>query len=127
MGDVGDWWNLCRGWGHKHMQHVVFCPTDGLFESWQCARIMYRSIVVPHLEDRARRLRDEHALDVRIDVRMFESAAPAIIHAALLHHANMVALSTHGRGASRLFVGSVADKVLRAGPRAVLLFRPQQD
>ena len=80
-----------------------------------------------YLEDFARRLHDDHALRVTIDVRMFESAAPAIIDAAIAHRAHTVAMSTHGRGASRLFVGSVADKVLRAGPQAVLLYRPSQD
>ena len=80
-----------------------------------------------YLDDLAQRLRDEHGVRVCVDVRMFEHAAPAIIEAANTHRAHVVALSTHGRGASRLFVGSVADKVLRAGPRAVLLYRPTQD
>jgi hypothetical protein len=33
-------------------------------------------------------------------------------------------MSTHGRGASRLLIGSVADKVLRASGLPVLLHRP---
>jgi nucleotide-binding universal stress UspA family protein len=80
-----------------------------------------------YLDGIARRLREEHGLRASIDVRMFESAAPAIIDATATHHVDVVAMATHGRGASRLLVGSVADKVLRGGPRAVLLFRPQQD
>lgn len=36
---------------------------------------------------------------------------------------DLVAMSTHGRGLSRLFMGSVADKVLRAGGRPVLCWR----
>jgi len=32
-------------------------------------------------------------------------------------------MATHGRGASRLMVPSVADKILRGGPEAVLLVR----
>ena len=75
----------------------------------------------------AARLRDEHGLRVIVDVRMHESAALAIIDATASHRADAVAMSTHGRGASRLLIGSVADKVLRAGPRAVLLYRPSQD
>jgi nucleotide-binding universal stress UspA family protein len=48
---------------------------------------------------------------------------------ALLEHLNaadpdLIAMGTHGRGLSRLFVGSVADKVLRGSGRAVLLQRP---
>jgi nucleotide-binding universal stress UspA family protein len=37
---------------------------------------------------------------------------------------DLVALATHGRGLSRLFVGSVANKVLRAGGRPMLCLRP---
>ena len=40
---------------------------------------------------------------------------------------DLVAMSTHGRGLSRLFVGSVADKVLRGGGRPVFCWRPPQD
>jgi len=44
-------------------------------------------------------------------------------------HANpdAVALATHGRGFSRLFLGSVADKVLRSCGRPVLLLRPARE
>lgn len=77
-----------------------------------------------YLEDLAGRLREEHGLRVSIDVRLVEHAAPAIVEALAAHHIGLVAMSTHGRGASRLVVGSVADQVIRARPRAVLLFRP---
>jgi nucleotide-binding universal stress UspA family protein len=40
--------------------------------------------------------------------------------------ADLVALATHGRGIARLLVGSVADKVLRAGGRPILIVRPQR-
>ncbi len=40
---------------------------------------------------------------------------------------DIVAMSTHGRGLSRLFVGSVADKVLRAGGRPVFCLRPPRE
>lgn len=75
----------------------------------------------------ASRIRSETPVDVEVEVVVADSAAPAIIDAAWAHQADVVALATHGRGASRLVVGSVADKVLRAGPEAVLLFRPVQD
>ena len=39
---------------------------------------------------------------------------------------DVVALATHGRGIARLLVGSVADKVLRAGARPMLCVRPQR-
>lgn len=40
---------------------------------------------------------------------------------------DLVAMSTHGRGLSRLFMGSVADKVLRAGGRPVLCWRAPRE
>ena len=36
----------------------------------------------------------------------------------------LVALATRGRGVSRLLIGSVADKVIRAAGDGVLLIRP---
>ena len=50
--------------------------------------------------------------------------AAAITAFAAAQRANAIALSTHGRGASRLVVGSVADKVLRGTDLAVILRRP---
>jgi hypothetical protein len=35
-------------------------------------------------------------------------------------------MSTHGRGTSRLLIGSVADKVLRSTSAALLLRRPTE-
>jgi nucleotide-binding universal stress UspA family protein len=48
---------------------------------------------------------------------------------ALLDHvrstgADLIVMSTHGRGLSRLFVGSVADKVLRGSNCPTLIRRP---
>lgn len=80
-----------------------------------------------YLSGKAAHLRHLHGLRVTVDVKLYEHAAPAIIDAAKAHDADLIAMSTHGRGASRLFVGSVADKVIRGGPRAVLLYRPNQD
>ena len=70
----------------------------------------------------AARLRheDENLL-VDTDVRIAESAAPAILEAVDAHEADTVVMATHGRGASRLIVASVADKVIRGGPEAVLI------
>ncbi len=38
-----------------------------------------------------------------------------------------IAVATQGRGLSRLFVGSVADKLIRAAERPVLVLRPMKD
>ncbi|HEY7235889.1 MAG TPA: universal stress protein [Gemmatimonadaceae bacterium] len=80
-----------------------------------------------YLEDLAARLREQYGLRVSIEVRLVEHAAPAIVDALAAHHIDLVALSTHGRGASRVVVGSVADALVRASPRAFLLFHPAED
>lgn len=51
--------------------------------------------------------------------------AQAIADNAQALEADLIAMSTHGRGASRLFIGSVADKVRRALEIPVLLHRPR--
>lgn len=63
---------------------------------------------------------------VQIDVRMAEQVAVAILEGACEHHADLIAIATHGnRGIARLLLGSVADKVLRGTTLPVLLCRPQ--
>jgi len=51
------------------------------------------------------------------------NVASGIVEFARSHDADLIALSTHGRGASRLLIGSVADKVLRAGRLPMLILR----
>jgi len=51
------------------------------------------------------------------------SAGPAIVAAAQDWNADLVAITSHGRGATRLVMGSVADKVLRGTTASVLLVR----
>ncbi len=51
-------------------------------------------------------------------------AAPAIVEAARLRHADLIVMSTHGRsGVGRLVLGSVAESVLRGTTVPILLFR----
>lgn len=50
-----------------------------------------------------------------------DRAADAILERAHAEGAGVIALSTRGRGASRLLMGSVADKVLRAFTGAMLV------
>ena len=51
--------------------------------------------------------------------------AAAILAEAEAQHCDLIALATHGRrGLSRLFLGSVADKVVRGAAASVLLCRP---
>jgi nucleotide-binding universal stress UspA family protein len=61
-----------------------------------------------------------------VDTRVVVNDHPAAAILALVGEtkSDVVAMTTHGRGASRLLVGSVADKVLRATPKPLLLYRP---
>jgi nucleotide-binding universal stress UspA family protein len=64
---------------------------------------------------------------VRVQMRALveEDPAVAILLEAQGRHADLVAMATHGRrGLQRLFLGSVADKVVRGGAVPVLLYRP---
>ena len=58
------------------------------------------------------------------EVVVANQVAQAIIDFARTHDVELIAMPTHGRGASRLLVGSVADKVIRASGGPVLLQRP---
>jgi nucleotide-binding universal stress UspA family protein len=62
--------------------------------------------------------------EVESHVIVSDRGASAIIDFARKHLIDVVAMATHGRGASRLVVGSVADKVLRGTDIPVLLKRP---
>jgi nucleotide-binding universal stress UspA family protein len=73
------------------------------------------------------------ALAAELRQRVPQVTATVLVNAnparALLEHLteadpDLIAMGTHGRGLSRLFVGSVADKVMRGSGRAVLLQRP---
>jgi nucleotide-binding universal stress UspA family protein len=77
-----------------------------------------------YLEGVARPLRDE-GLKVATKVVIEERPGVAILHEAAPPAADLVALETHGRrGLSRLILGSVADKVIRAAAVPVLVHRP---
>jgi len=77
-----------------------------------------------YLDQVAHQLRDS-SLVVNTRVVSHVRPATAIIEDASDHGADLIALATHGRGGlKRLFVGSVADKVLRGAATPVLVRRP---
>ncbi|HEY9227653.1 MAG TPA: universal stress protein [Gemmatimonadaceae bacterium] len=76
------------------------------------------------LESLAQQIRDAHALAVSADVTVNERFADGIVQFAKSHNIDCIAMTTHGRGASRLVLGSVADKVLRGSGLPVLIRRP---
>jgi nucleotide-binding universal stress UspA family protein len=67
----------------------------------------------------------QRGLKVKTCVETDEAPAPAILRHA--QSVDIVALATHGyRGLSRLFLGSVADKVVRGAHLPVLVWRPKE-
>jgi nucleotide-binding universal stress UspA family protein len=77
-----------------------------------------------YLEQQADRLR-ARSFVVSTRVILHDRPATAILEDASVHHADLIALGTHGRGGlKRLLLGSVADKVLRGANTLVLVYRP---
>ena len=77
-----------------------------------------------YLEGVADELRMGEGL-VEVLVVTHANAAQAILDTAREQHADLIALSTHGRGGvSRLMHGSVADKIVRGAAVPVLVYRP---
>jgi nucleotide-binding universal stress UspA family protein len=59
-------------------------------------------------------------------VLLSESAWTGIVEHADSTDCDLIAMATHGRGgAARVFLGSVADRVLRASSVPTLLFTPR--
>jgi nucleotide-binding universal stress UspA family protein len=75
------------------------------------------------LAEEAHSLEGDECGDVETYVVVADNVAQAIVDFATKNGVGAIAMSTHGRGASRLLVGSVADKVLRAGAAPILLRR----
>src|SRR5262249_33745293 len=77
-----------------------------------------------YLDRVAKRLR-ERSLRVRTRVEAAEQPAVAILKKAKAPAIDLIALETHGcRGLPRLFVGSIADKIIRPTTLPVLVHRP---
>lgn len=72
----------------------------------------------------AKRLADSEAVKVNATALVAGHVSNAIIDFARGHDVDLIAMATHGRGASRLVFGSVADKVVRASALPMLLLRP---
>lgn len=77
-----------------------------------------------YLEGLATKLRARTQARIEIRVVLEERVASAILALAKEGRADVIAMTTHGRGASRMIVGSVADKVLRGVATPFLLYRP---
>jgi nucleotide-binding universal stress UspA family protein len=83
-----------------------------------------RSVAMRYLEGVAARLRDQGE-EIATLVSEEPVAARGILDQAAAEHADVIAIATHGAGGvSRALLGSVADKVIRAGTVPVLVYRP---
>ncbi|HYD52655.1 MAG TPA: universal stress protein [Gemmatimonadaceae bacterium] len=78
-----------------------------------------------YLEAVAARLREEWPR-ATIATRVEVAEVPARVIIAAAADCDLVALATHGRGPSRLLLGSVTDKVLRGTPARLLVRRMQE-
>lgn len=84
-----------------------------------------RDAAIAYLSGVAERLR-QHVSRVETHVVVHSRTAEGILDEAETRHADLIALATHGwGGAARLFVGSVADKVVRGASVPVFIFRPR--
>lgn len=69
---------------------------------------------------------EEHGLVAHATVRVDTWPVRSILDHVKETDPDCLALSTQGRGISRLFVGSVADKLIRSGARPTLVLRPMK-
>lgn len=76
------------------------------------------------LDEVSRRVADDAGVPVEAHVVVAPRVAQAIIDFAAGHQVDAITMTTHGRGASRFFLGSVADKILRGSGLPLLLHRP---
>ena len=77
------------------------------------------------LADLAARLRNGSAGSIAAKVVVSPIAASAILEHARESDADLIAMSTHGRGMSRFLLGSVTESVLRNCALAMLVLRPR--
>ncbi len=76
-----------------------------------------------YLDEQARRLRHDGIARVETSV-WYGAPAPSIVEAAHRREADLIVMSSHGRsGIGRLVLGSVAESVLRATSKSILLVR----
>jgi nucleotide-binding universal stress UspA family protein len=70
---------------------------------------------------------ETHLIDLGVHSD-YEGIADALEKAAMDYHADLIIIGTHGRrGIKRLFMGSVAEQVIRRSQIPVLIIRDQQD
>lgn len=69
-------------------------------------------------------LESDARITAETEVAVGENIAATLIDIARRRHADLIAMSTHSRGSSRLLLGSITDKVLRGTQLPLLLLHP---
>jgi nucleotide-binding universal stress UspA family protein len=107
---------LHEGSGVAGLTHSVLEQVQTLQSERRDTAQMYLDRIAERIAGKGRRARTKVMID--------EEPALAILLEAQAGNADLIAMETHGRkGLSRLFLGSVADKVVRGGVVPVLLHR----
>lgn len=76
------------------------------------------------LAETARDMSEKYSIEMDSHVLIAHEVAEAIIDFALRSNIDAIAMATHGRGASRLVLGSVADKIIHLAALPMLLQGP---
>jgi nucleotide-binding universal stress UspA family protein len=108
-----------------HMETSLTSPSEpGIIRRLQLLHDEDKANAGAYLEKIAQQLKSQgYRAEIRVIVN--EQAAVALLDAAKEVKANAIALCTHGRrGLPRLFLGSVADKMLRGASLPMLIHRP---
>jgi nucleotide-binding universal stress UspA family protein len=110
---------------HPGIDHVgLSSPALQVLDQVRAIERQVREQAEQYLSRIAERLR-ARGLRVRTQVVVAERPAIAILEETKTSAVDLVALATHGRrGLSRVLLGSVADKVIRAASVPVLVQRP---
>jgi len=123
-GNAPDGSSLEAGAGSR-LRLVYFAP-----EHYRSDALRFdNQIALPQLqlecEDARGRTDIGSQVDTAVEVRWGNVASEAIVEHALTTKADLLVLGTHGYGAlGRAFIGSVASRVVRAGPCPMLLIPP---
>jgi nucleotide-binding universal stress UspA family protein len=111
------------------VEPIYFGAVDGFYGGGFDASVVYREMeraAREQLAGLATTLRRR-----RIDVRVLHAVGPAsqvIVDAAKKLDADLIIMSTHGRtGLAHVFMGSVAERVVRSAPCPVLTRHPDPD
>ena len=120
-----------RGGATLHL--VTVCPpltevyTEGLYIGMADLLTDLMQRQQAYLDGVVRRLKERGNVTVTTTVVQGE-VADTLCHLVADRKADLVVMATHGRGAlGRFWLGSVADEMIRHGPAALLLVRPQEE